>query len=156
MKRIRVLWKCDEGPEGEGWTDEAIAAALDISARRVGRWCRQNADEGPEALKHDEVVLFGLEAQEFRQNHGCGAPDFVLPEREERYVHLLSPNAPGLALTPRAVQEGRYGHGQHLAHFRRGGTKDRHALHASDEGRYLIAAVGNENGRKRSHLADGA
>ena len=50
MERIRALLKCDAGSEGEGWTDEAIAAALDVSARRVGRWCRQDADEGPEAV----------------------------------------------------------------------------------------------------------
>ena len=38
MERARALLKCDEGPEGEGWTDEAIAAALDVSAHSVGRW----------------------------------------------------------------------------------------------------------------------
>ncbi len=43
MERVRVLLQCDERPEGEGWTDEAIAAALGGSARRVGRWCRQDA-----------------------------------------------------------------------------------------------------------------
>ena len=50
MERARALLKCDEGPEGEGWTDEVIAAALDVSARSVGRWCRQAVEAGPEAV----------------------------------------------------------------------------------------------------------
>ncbi len=50
MERARALLKCDEGPEGEGWTDEAIAAALDVSARSVGRWRRQAVEAGPEAV----------------------------------------------------------------------------------------------------------
>ena len=41
MERARALLKCDEGLEDEGWPDEAIAAALDVSARSVSRWCRQ-------------------------------------------------------------------------------------------------------------------
>ena len=50
MERARALLKCDD-PEGEGWTDEAIAAALDVSARSVGRWRRQAVEEGPEAAR---------------------------------------------------------------------------------------------------------
>ena len=50
MERARALLKCDQGPEGEGWTDEMIAAALDVSAGSVGRWRRRAAEEGPEAV----------------------------------------------------------------------------------------------------------
>ena len=50
VERARALLKCDAGPEGAGETDEAIAAALDISASRVGRWRRQAVAEGPEAV----------------------------------------------------------------------------------------------------------
>ena len=46
MERARALLQCDEGLEGEGWPDEAIAAALDVSARRVGRWHRQAVEKG--------------------------------------------------------------------------------------------------------------
>ncbi len=48
-ERARALWLCDEGPAGEGWPDEAIAAALDVSARSVSRWRRQAVDHGPAA-----------------------------------------------------------------------------------------------------------
>ena len=48
-ERARALWLCDEGPEGAGWTDEAVAAALDVSAHRVSRWHRQAVDNGPAA-----------------------------------------------------------------------------------------------------------
>ena len=47
--RARALLKCDTGSEGAGWTDEAVAAALDVSAGSVGRWRCQAVAEGPEA-----------------------------------------------------------------------------------------------------------
>ena len=49
MERARALLLCDEGPAGEGWPDEAIAAALDVSAYSVSRWCRQAVEAGPAA-----------------------------------------------------------------------------------------------------------
>ena len=49
MERARALLQCDEGPEGEGWPDAAIAAALDVSARSVSRWHRQTVEAGPAA-----------------------------------------------------------------------------------------------------------
>ena len=41
MERARALVQCDEGPEGEGWPDETIAVAPDVSARIVGRYSRR-------------------------------------------------------------------------------------------------------------------
>ena len=46
MERARALLMCDEGPEGEGWPDATIAAALDMSARSVSRWHRQAVEKG--------------------------------------------------------------------------------------------------------------
>ena len=37
VERARALLKCDAGPEGAGWTDEAVADAWDIAAGTVGR-----------------------------------------------------------------------------------------------------------------------
>ena len=51
MERARALLQCDEGPAGEGWPDEAIAAALDVSARSVSRWRRQAVEAGPAAAR---------------------------------------------------------------------------------------------------------
>ena len=48
-ERARALLQCDEGPEGEGWPDEAIAAALDVSARSVSRWRASPRYRGPAA-----------------------------------------------------------------------------------------------------------
>ena len=47
--RARALLKCDAGPQGAGWTDEAVAAAWDVSAVSVSRWHRQAVDNGPAA-----------------------------------------------------------------------------------------------------------
>ena len=47
VERARALLKCDARPEGAGWTDAAIAAALDVSADSVGRWRCQAVTEGP-------------------------------------------------------------------------------------------------------------
>ena len=37
VESARARLKCDAGPEGAGWTDEAIADARDVSAGSVGR-----------------------------------------------------------------------------------------------------------------------
>ena len=49
MERARALLQCDEGPAGEGWPDEVIAAALDVSARSVSRWRASPRRRGPAA-----------------------------------------------------------------------------------------------------------
>ena len=49
VERARALLKCDAGPEGAGWTDEAGADALDVAAGTVGRWRRRAVVDGPEA-----------------------------------------------------------------------------------------------------------
>ena len=50
VERARALLKCDSEPEGAGWTDEAVADALDIVAGTAGRWPRQAVAKGPEAV----------------------------------------------------------------------------------------------------------
>jgi len=51
LTRARILLKADEGPvagpPGPGWTDEAIADALDVSAGMVERLRKRAVDEGP-------------------------------------------------------------------------------------------------------------
>ena len=44
--RARTRLKYDAGPADAGKTDAAVAAALDVSAGRVGRWRRQATAEG--------------------------------------------------------------------------------------------------------------
>jgi transposase len=44
-----MLLKADQGPEGPGWTDPAIAAALDVSVPTVERIRKRYAEEGLEA-----------------------------------------------------------------------------------------------------------
>ena len=53
LTRARVLLKADEGPSGPGWTDEAIAAALEVSSGTVERLRKRAVLEGPlVALEH--------------------------------------------------------------------------------------------------------
>lgn len=56
VARAHVLLKADEGPQGEGgpgWTDEAIAAALDVSRATVERVRKRAVEEGPlAAIEH--------------------------------------------------------------------------------------------------------
>lgn len=42
----RILLKADVGPDGPGWTDEAIAAALEVSADTVERVRERLVSEG--------------------------------------------------------------------------------------------------------------
>jgi transposase len=44
-----MLLKADQSPEGPGWTDSAIAAALDVSVPTIERMRKRFADEGMEA-----------------------------------------------------------------------------------------------------------
>jgi len=46
LLHARVLLKADQGPHGPGWTDLAIAAALDVSRSTVERVRRRFAEEG--------------------------------------------------------------------------------------------------------------
>src|SRR5688572_19604512 len=53
LARARVLLKADEGPSGPGWTDEAIAAALEVSSGTVERLRKRAVLEGPlAAIEH--------------------------------------------------------------------------------------------------------
>jgi transposase len=49
----RVLLKANSGPEGSGWTDAAIAEAVDVSTVTVAKLRQRFATEGLEAtLEH--------------------------------------------------------------------------------------------------------
>ena len=57
LTRARVLLKADEGPEGgpagPGWTDEAVAAALEVSSGTVERLRKRAVLEGAlAAIEH--------------------------------------------------------------------------------------------------------
>lgn len=53
LTRARVLLKVDEGPHGPGWTDAAVAEALDVSSGMVERLRQRAVDTGPlVAIEH--------------------------------------------------------------------------------------------------------
>lgn len=53
LMHARILLKADQGPHGHGWTDQAIADALDVSRATVERVRKRFADGGLEdALRH--------------------------------------------------------------------------------------------------------
>jgi transposase len=80
LTRARVLLKADEGAQGPGWTDEAIAAALDVSAGLVERLRKRAVAEGP------------LTAIERRQSKN--PPRRKLDGRQEAQLIALSCSAP--------------------------------------------------------------
>jgi hypothetical protein len=47
--KARILLKADQGPHGEGWTDDRICQALDSNVAMVSRVRRQLVEEGLEA-----------------------------------------------------------------------------------------------------------
>ena len=49
LTRARILLKADVSEAGEGWSDSAIAAALDTSVNNVARTRQQLVEEGFEA-----------------------------------------------------------------------------------------------------------
>src|SRR5918911_130382 len=49
LTHARILLKADEGSSGPGWTDEAIAEALDVNRSKVERVRIRCVEEGVEA-----------------------------------------------------------------------------------------------------------
>ena len=49
LTRARVLRKADQGEGGPGWSDEAIAGALDVHPATVARGRRQAVEDGLDA-----------------------------------------------------------------------------------------------------------
>jgi hypothetical protein len=49
LVHARILLKADQGPQGPAWTDEAIAAALDVSLSTVARVRRRCVEAGLQA-----------------------------------------------------------------------------------------------------------
>ena len=50
LTKARILLKSDVSEAGEGWSDRAIAAALDTSIANIGRTRRQLVEDGFEAV----------------------------------------------------------------------------------------------------------
>jgi transposase len=49
LTHARVLLKTDQGPEGPGWVDDAVAEAVEVSQPTVSRVRKQYVEEGLEA-----------------------------------------------------------------------------------------------------------
>jgi transposase len=49
LAHARILLKADQGPDGPGWVDEAVAEAVEVSQPTVARVRRQFAEQGLEA-----------------------------------------------------------------------------------------------------------
>lgn len=49
QRHARILLKTDQGPQGDGWTDEKIEQALEVNTRTVERLRRRFVEEGLEA-----------------------------------------------------------------------------------------------------------
>jgi hypothetical protein len=49
LMHARILLKADQGPDGPGWVDDAIAEAVETSQPTVARVRRQYVEEGLEA-----------------------------------------------------------------------------------------------------------
>ena len=49
QRHARILLKTDQGPQGDGWTDEKIEQALEVNASTVERLRRRFVEEGLEA-----------------------------------------------------------------------------------------------------------
>ena len=49
QRHARILLKADQGPQGEGWTDERIGQALEVHSSTVERVRKRFVEEGLEA-----------------------------------------------------------------------------------------------------------
>ena len=91
LTHARILLKADQGPAGPGWTDEAIAEAVEVSPPTVARIREQYVTEGLEAALNRRAPTRQYRrkldgAQEARSIAvACGAP----PEGAERWTLRL-------------------------------------------------------------------
>jgi hypothetical protein len=49
LTHARILLKADQGPEGPGWVDQAIAEAVEVSQPTISRVRKQSVEHGLEA-----------------------------------------------------------------------------------------------------------
>jgi hypothetical protein len=49
LTHARILLKADQGPEGPGWVDDAVAEAVEVSQPTISRVRKQYVEEGLEA-----------------------------------------------------------------------------------------------------------
>lgn len=89
----RILLKADAGPDGPGWTDEAIAGALDVSVSTIERVRNRFAAGGLEAAlsRRPPRRVYRRKLDGQREAHlialACGAP----PEGQARWsLRLLA------------------------------------------------------------------
>src|SRR5262247_1735654 len=52
LTHARILLKADQGPDGPGWVDQAIADAVEVSQPTVFRVRKQYVEHGLEAALH--------------------------------------------------------------------------------------------------------
>ena len=52
LTHARILLKADQGPQGPGWVDDAIAEAVEVSQPTVSRVRKQYVEQGLEAALH--------------------------------------------------------------------------------------------------------
>ena len=70
LTRARILLKADVSDAGEGWSDSAIAAALNTSINNVARTRQQLVEEGFEATLKRKVQPQLRPAADFRRSGG--------------------------------------------------------------------------------------
>lgn len=57
IRRASVMLKCDQADGGPAWTDERMAAALDVSTRCIEMWREQAVAKGPLSLLERKARL---------------------------------------------------------------------------------------------------
>ncbi len=95
--------------------------------------------------------LGGQETQEFGEYHGRGPPDREVLNGIVGYIHLASPDKPGLPLYPCGILQLLHGNFQYLPHFIRIRDKGMGLSLPSQKRRHHVMTVGNIQG---SQLTD--
>lgn len=80
VQRAQALLKCDQGPEGPGWTDTQIAEAFGCTTRSLESWRKQAVERGPLSL--------------LERKPRTGGPLKLDGEQEARLVKLACSRAP--------------------------------------------------------------
>lgn len=108
LTHARILLKADQGEGGAGWSDAAIAGALDVHAATVARVRRQYVAEGPEAAlarrapRREYTRTLDGEQEARLIAVACSTPP---PGRERWSLRLLADELVRLEVVERASYE---------------------------------------------------
>src|SRR5262249_8512323 len=106
LTHARILLKADQGPDGPGWVDQAIADAVEVSQPTVFRVRKQYVEQGLQAALHRRLPSreYGRKLDGLQEAHLIALPCAKPPTGQARWsLRLLAEKLVELEIVEEAV-----------------------------------------------------